>query len=206
MIAGALLLQLMLAGREQSERLADIDRLSGEDALYTQSELDARIAEAEARVRRQYEQAAAGGGEAEADRADDRPADDGAGESGAPSAAGGGASPEASDGQAGTADDGAGESGAPSAAGGGASPEASGGQAGAANGATAGGIDVRIKPGMTLTETARLLESKGVIDDADALMKLMARMSTRIRAGYYSFTGNETLEDVRTIITSPPED
>jgi hypothetical protein len=177
MIAGALLLQLMLAGREQSERLADIGRLSGEDALYTQSELDARIAEAEARVRRQYEQAAAGGGEAEADRADDRPADDGAGESGAPSVAGGGAS-----------------------------PEASGGQAGAANGATAGGIDVRIKPGMTLTETARLLESKGVIDDADALMKLMARMSTRIRAGYYSFTGNETLEDVRTIITSPPED
>jgi len=187
MIAGALLLQLMLAGREQSERLADIGRLSGEDALYTQSELDARIAEAEARVRRQYEQAAAGGGEAEADRADDRPADDGAGESGAPSAAGGGASPEASGGQAGTADGGA-----------------AGDAAGAANGATAGGIDVRIKPGMTLTETARLLESKGVIDDADALMKLMARMSTRIRAGYYTFTGNETLEEVRTIITSPP--
>lgn len=173
MIAGALLFQLMLAGREQSERLADIDRLSGEDALYTQSELDARIAEAEARVRRQYEQAAAGGGEA--DQADDRPAADGADESGASSAVGGGETPEASGGEAGVADE-----------------------------AAAGGINVRIKPGMTLTETARLLESKGVIDDADALMELMARMSTKIRAGYYTFTGNETLEEVRTIITSPP--
>jgi len=31
-------------------------------------------------------------------------------------------------------------------------------------------------------------------------------MSTKIRAGYYTFTGNETLEEVRKIITSPPSE
>jgi Predicted periplasmic solute-binding protein len=192
LIAGALLLQLMLAGREQSERLAQIGRLSGEDALYSQSEVDALIAETEARVRREYEQAAAGGG-ADSDQEGGSPQDDGADESGAASADGGAAAEDGSGASAGGDGRQAGES------------PAVGAEAGAAAEA-AEPIDVRIKPGMTLTETARLLESKGVVDDAQALMELMARMSTKIRAGYYTFTGNETLEEVRTIITSPPSE
>ncbi|AGA58194.1 MAG: hypothetical protein C6W55_04390 [Thermobacillus sp.] len=190
LIAGAVLLQLMLAGREQSERLADIGRLTGEDALYTQSELDARIAEAEARVRREYEQAAVVAGEADAGITDDTPAADGTNDSGASSAGESGESPSA-------------ESGEPSANVGEQTGEA---EAGNTDEGVNANIKIRIKPGMTLTETAGLLESKGVIDDADALMELMARMSTRIRAGYYTFTGNETLEEVRTIITSRPSD
>lgn len=184
LIAGALLLQLMLAGREQSERLADLGRLSGEDALYTQSELDARIAEAEDRVRRQLERELAGGnagddgtGVGESDGTED--AGETSGDSGEQAAVDG----EDTDG------DGAGD--------------------GVDNGAddrVEGDITVRIKPGMTLTETAKLLEAEGVIDNADALVELMARMSTRIRAGYFTFTGNETLEEVRSIITGRPSE
>ncbi|CAG5077762.1 Putative Aminodeoxychorismate lyase [Thermobacillus xylanilyticus] len=190
LIAGAVLLQLMLAGREQSARLADIDRITGEDALYTQSELDARIAEAEERVRREYEQAAVVAGEADAGITDDTPAADGTNDSGASSAGESGESPSA-------------ESGEPSANVGEQTGEA---EAGNTDEGANANINVRIKPGMTLTETAGLLKSKGVIDDADALMELMARMSTKIRAGYYTFTGNETLEEVRKIITSPPSE
>jgi len=190
LIAGAVLLQLMLAGREQSARLADIDRITGDDALYTQSELDARIAEAEERVRREYEQAAAAAGEADAGKTDDTPEAGETGGSGASSAVESGGSLSA-------------ESGEPSANDAGQTGEA---EAGNSDEGANANINVRIKPGMTLTETAGLLKSKGVIDDADALMELMARMSTKIRAGYYTFTGNETLEEVRKIITSPPSE
>lgn len=176
LIAGALMLQLMLAGRAQSERLADIGRLSGEDALYTQSELDERIAEAEDRIRRELSREMAGPG----------PETDGSAD----------VSPDHS--EAGSPD-GGGNAGAN------AGQDAESADA-AADDAAEGGITVRIKPGMTLTQTARLLESEGVVGDADALVELMARMSTRIRAGYYTFTGDETLEEVRTMITSPPAD
>lgn len=175
LIAGALLLQLMLAGKEQSERLADIDRLSGEDALYTQSELDALIAEAEDRVRREFELATAGSGEGAAEGRTE---------------------------QAGAEPDGADRGGAVSAESG--APIGETGEAASGEGAEDGVINVRIRPGMTLTETARLLEAEGVIDDSEALMERMARMSTKIRAGYYTFTGNETLDEIRTILTSPP--
>jgi len=178
LVAGALLLQLMLVGREQSERLADIDRLSGEDALYTQSEVDALIAEAEERLRRQLGQEPAGEG-TDAGNAVDRPSDEGAREGDPPSGAGDPAVNES--GQHGEK------------------------ESGDADGADSA-IEVRIRPGMTLTETAELLESEGVIEDANALMELMARMSTKIRAGYYTFTGNETLEEIRTILTSPPSE
>jgi hypothetical protein len=178
LVAGALLLQLMLVGREQSERLADIDRLSGEDALYTQSEVDALIAEAEERLRRQLRQEPAGEG-TDAGNAVDRPSDEGAREGDPPSGAGDPAVNES--GQHGEK------------------------ESGDADGADSA-IEVRIRPGMTLTETAELLESEGVIEDANALMELMARMSTKIRAGYYTFTGNETLEEIRTILTSPPSE
>ena len=186
LISGALLLQLMLAGKEQNERLADIGRLSGEEALYTQSEVDEMIEEAEERIRRRLEQELAG------------PGDAGTGET---ETAGEGEDAGGADGAA---------SGNPDETAGGL---AEGGEASEAESAAAGeeaadeageGITVRISPGMTLTQTAKLLESEGVIKDADALMELMARMSTKIRAGYYTFTGSETLEEVRTIITSPP--
>jgi len=171
LIAGALLLQLMLAGKEQSERLADIGRLSGEDALYTQSEVDALVAEAEERALRRLER----------ELADAKTAEDGEEPGGA---AGAGDASAGSEGRAGA--DGA------NTVGDGAETDAE------------SVIDIRIRPGMTLTETAELLEAEGVIEDADALVELMARMSTRIRAGYYKFTGRETLEEIRTIITSPP--
>jgi len=49
--AGALLLELMMIGRAVPEQSELIDRINGEDALYTQTELDERIAAAEARIR-----------------------------------------------------------------------------------------------------------------------------------------------------------
>lgn len=184
LMAGAILLQLMLIGREQSERLSDIDRLVGEEPLYTQAELDARIAEAEQRVRRELGETARTEGsfpEQSADDAED--ADGGAADPAAGADSEDGGTPGAGDGmqQGGTS----------------AEPEGKPGDAQP--------IHVRIKPGMTLTETADLLESAGVIDDAEALRELMARMSTRIRAGYYEFQGGETLEDVQRILTTPPQ-
>ncbi len=48
---GAVLLQLMLAGRAATEQTEQIDQMNGEDALNTQQELDERIADMEARIR-----------------------------------------------------------------------------------------------------------------------------------------------------------
>jgi hypothetical protein len=48
---GAVLLQLMLVGRAATDQTEQIDQMNGEDALYTQQELDERIADAEAKIR-----------------------------------------------------------------------------------------------------------------------------------------------------------
>lgn len=197
LVAGALALQLMQAGREQNERLAELGRLAGEEALYTQSEVDEMIAEAEERIRRELARESPDGRPEEAEAGNPSPEgaafgadagrEDAVPEDTAGGSTEGGERPEADGGDAGTAEA--------------ASETAS---EAAADGAAETAIRVRIRPGMTLTQTARLLESEGVIEDADALIERMARKSTKIRAGYYNFTGRETLEEVQTIITSPP--
>jgi hypothetical protein len=198
LIAGALALQLMLAGKEQNRRLADIGRLSGEEALYTQSEVDEMIAEAEDRIRRQLSLESPGA-PGDAGTGGPEPDPEGAaviaGAGGADGAAG--VAPEGTTG--GTPDDGGSGDDDGNAEAGQASADAHAEGAGEA-------VRVRIRPGMSLTQTAKLLESEGVIEDADALIERMARMSTKIRAGYYTFTGSETLEEVQTMITRPPED
>jgi cell division protein YceG involved in septum cleavage len=65
-------------------------------------------------------------------------------------------------------------------------------------------LPVRIREGMTLTDIAVLLKSKGVIRDAHVFRVIMDDNSKEIQAGFYFFDGQLTLNDVKRIITSPP--
>ncbi|MBO7746626.1 hypothetical protein I8J29_20625 [Paenibacillus sp. MWE-103] len=63
---------------------------------------------------------------------------------------------------------------------------------------------VRIPPNASVSETAELLAERGIIADKQAFIDLM-RLKT-IRAGYFSFQGKPTLQQVRGIVTSQPLD
>lgn len=165
-IAGALLLQLMLVGEREYAELDRIDKINGEDTLYTQSELDERIAEAEERIRQELQHTASESDELEADQQ----------EAEEPPAA---ADDESVDG---TAD----------------VPAAEPAKM------IVDKLPVRVKPGMTLTQIASLLKSKGIIEDEKILLALMADISGEITAGFYFFDGELSPADVKVILTSPP--
>ncbi|MBP3965228.1 hypothetical protein [Paenibacillus lignilyticus] len=63
-------------------------------------------------------------------------------------------------------------------------------------------IIVRIPPNASVTDTADILNSSGVISDKKAFISLMR--TTKIRAGYFSFKDDLSLTQIRTIITSKP--
>ncbi|SFS78865.1 hypothetical protein [Paenibacillus sp. BC26] len=63
-------------------------------------------------------------------------------------------------------------------------------------------ILVRIPPNSSVTDTADILNSSGVISDKKAFISLMR--TTKIRAGYFSFQEDLSLTQIRTIITSKP--
>jgi hypothetical protein len=64
---------------------------------------------------------------------------------------------------------------------------------------------VRIEPGMSLTETAELLQSKGAIDDSRAFIDVMKSSGLRVRAGYFLFEkGMVDAEQAAGIVSSKP--
>ncbi|MFC4103538.1 hypothetical protein [Paenibacillus xanthanilyticus] len=61
---------------------------------------------------------------------------------------------------------------------------------------------IRILPGKGVQDAANLLFESKVITDKKALLTLMKGKT--VRAGYFGFTGNLTLKQVRNILTSTP--
>ncbi|MFB9329728.1 hypothetical protein ACFFSY_27635 [Paenibacillus aurantiacus] len=65
-----------------------------------------------------------------------------------------------------------------------------------------GRIIIRILPGKGVKDAADLLYESKIIADKKALLTLMKGKT--VRAGYFGFSGNLTLKQVRDILTSPP--
>ncbi|GFN31865.1 hypothetical protein [Paenibacillus xylaniclasticus] len=68
----------------------------------------------------------------------------------------------------------------------------------------AAAIVIRIEPGMNLTETAELLSDKGIITSESKFIKQMKNSKKLVRAGYFVFNGQPTLEETINTITSQP--
>ncbi|UVI32527.1 endolytic transglycosylase MltG [Paenibacillus spongiae] len=181
LILGAMLLQLMIAGQQQKDKLTsrEQDGQSGTAVMptYTQEELDKRIAEERERVTKELQDR-----NANQDKAAKSPAAD------APPAS----KPEASQAvpQADKSAAGSGKTGQTAEQGGTKTEPAS------------KRIIVRIEPGSSVTEVAELLADKGIISNKKAFTNLMR--TTKIRAGYFPFEGNMTVNEVKKIITSKP--
>ncbi|REE94446.1 hypothetical protein A8990_101240 [Paenibacillus taihuensis] len=65
-------------------------------------------------------------------------------------------------------------------------------------------IVLRVPPNTSLSDTAVILKSHGVIENKQAFINLMR--TKKIRAGYFAFKGKLSLHQVGTILTSKPLD
>lgn len=65
-------------------------------------------------------------------------------------------------------------------------------------------VVIRIKPGMNLTATAKLLADNGVIDSQSSFIATMKKEKKLVRAGYFAFQGNLTLEQTIDTLTGQP--
>mgnify|MGYP001180874485 CR=1 FL=1 len=161
-IAGAILLQLMQIGDESQQNLSDGFK-DGEPKLYTQADMDTKLAEERAKAIKEAEQAT----EATTEKPEESPA------------------PEASkppadeDKKDVTAQ----------------KPEAE-------EESVLIKRQVRITGGMSLTDTANLLAEQQLISDKDAFIKVMSKKP--VRAGYFIFEGDPTIEEIIRILTSKP--
>jgi hypothetical protein len=61
---------------------------------------------------------------------------------------------------------------------------------------------VRIPPNASLLETANILEANKLISDKKSFLDLMRNV--KVRAGYFLFVGQPTLQQVKDVITSTP--
>ncbi|MCQ6557889.1 endolytic transglycosylase MltG [Paenibacillus mendelii] len=180
LIVGAMLLQLMIVGQQQKDRLVNRgqDEQTEADApSYSQAELDQRIAEERERITKELQEA-----QKKQEPAGGKPAEE---------------VPAASKPAAGQADP---EANKKAAAGNGTGAAID--QAVKKTEPAAKRIIVRIEPGSSVTEIADLLADKGIISDKKTFTSLMR--STKIRAGYFPFEGKKTVKEVKAIITSKP--
>lgn len=204
LMAGALLLQVMLFGEQQQEKLLSFDGTAETEQMYSQAELDELLAEQARELEQRY------GQNAEPGTVEDGADSAGAGNGQPPvepeNGAGGSPSAEAGGG------DETGESGES-----GESGEATGVEKpGGGEEATVEGVEqqpteepaertmVYIRTGMTLQQTAALLADNGLIDREQALIDLMRKDSRRIRAGWFLIEGLPTLEELAEILTNEP--
>lgn len=65
-------------------------------------------------------------------------------------------------------------------------------------------LQLRIQGGMNLTQTAELLKENHLIADKSAFIAKMKKTKKPVRAGYFLFIGEPTLDEVITKITSQP--
>lgn len=63
---------------------------------------------------------------------------------------------------------------------------------------------VHIKGGMNLTSIAKLLADYDLITDQSDFIKQMKKTKKPVRAGHFVFSGQPTLQEVMTIITTKP--
>ncbi|MBW7473269.1 hypothetical protein K0T92_00765 [Paenibacillus oenotherae] len=171
LIIGAALLQLMLVGQQQADNLDHFnqDTDTSGSKLYTQEELDSKLAEAAERIRAEEMQ------KVQKAKDEEQKAED--------------AKPEANKDTSVPQP----QPKAPSAA-----------EGKAAKDSEPGRTIVRIVPGSDLTETAALLEKHGVIENQKSFISLMRKESNKIRAGYFAFEGDLTLQQVKKVITGQP--
>lgn len=205
LIAGALLLQIMLFGEQQQEKLLAFDGAAEAGQLYSQAELDEQLAEQARELEQRYKLSEGAGDPGESGEA-------GAGSGPAPEAPADGAGGSASAGDGGNGggsepgefaeDGGAGGAGQPGSGEEAASPEEASGQQPA--GEPLERAMVYIRTGMTLQQTAALLADHGLIEREQALIDLMRKDSRRIRAGWFLIEGQPTLEQLAEILTSEP--
>lgn len=163
-IAGAILLQIMQIGDESQQKLSTGFK-GGEPKLYTQAELDARIAEERAMA---ADLVAVESTKPSVEKPTDTPAehaDDTA------------ATPAAED-------------------------EGTKAEEQVAAEKAASKRKIRITGGMNLTDTAELLKEQKLISDKSAFITKMKKKP--VRAGYFLFDGNPTVDEVIQIITSQP--
>ncbi|MWC26538.1 hypothetical protein [Paenibacillus sp. MMS18-CY102] len=69
---------------------------------------------------------------------------------------------------------------------------------------TAKPVIIRIKPGMNLTQTAKILTDNGIITSQSKFIAKMRNDKKLVRAGYFSFIGTPTLQETVDILTSKP--
>ncbi|MCM3625920.1 hypothetical protein M3194_00900 [Paenibacillus glycanilyticus] len=161
-IAGAILLQLMQIGDESQQKLADGFK-DGEPKLYTQAELDTKLAEERAKAVKEA-------GNASSPAASAKPEESPPAEASSP--------PAAED------------------------KDEAAVQKPTEHDKPVDKRQVRITGGMNLTDTAELLAKQKLISDKDAFIKAMNKKT--VRAGYFIFEGNPTVEEIIRILTSQP--
>lgn len=65
-------------------------------------------------------------------------------------------------------------------------------------------VVIRIEPGANLTTTAKILADNGLITSQNKFISKMKRDKKLVRAGYFAFKGEPTLEEVVQTLTSKP--
>jgi len=65
-------------------------------------------------------------------------------------------------------------------------------------------VVIRIEPGMNLTQTARMLADNGIITSSDAFIAKMKKDKKLVRAGFFAFSGQPTLQQTVDTLTGQP--
>ncbi|PWW06425.1 hypothetical protein DFQ01_103328 [Paenibacillus cellulosilyticus] len=65
-------------------------------------------------------------------------------------------------------------------------------------------VVIRIQPGANLTSTAKILSDNGLITSQSKFISKMKSDKKLVRAGYFAFKGEPTLDEVITTLTSKP--
>lgn len=208
LIVGAALLQLMLVGQQQAEGLdnynKDID--SAGSKLYTQEELDSKLAEESKRIRAEEQKRTQEQQEKEQQKArqDNEQKDASTQPEATKSDKPEDSKNTTSDKQTQTGESEAANKAAEQETAADSSVTKSTTEPSAAKQHSR--IIVRIVPGSDLTETAALLHKQGVIQSQKQFITLMRKASNKIRAGYFAFEGDLTLQQVKKIVTGQPMD
>ncbi|GMK40752.1 hypothetical protein PCCS19_38080 [Paenibacillus sp. CCS19] len=178
-VAGALLLQLMTMGQQTAE-LPGAD--SSDQPIYTEQEVEQMIEKAKAEAKAEANAAASDTSKQAEEEQVKSPEE--------PTAPNPPAKPEeATEAQ---------QPEQPSA------PDAGSASEGKEQAATIKQVVIRIEPGANLTSTAKLLADNGLIASESKFISKMKNDKKLVRAGYFAFKGEPSLDEVVKTLTSQP--
>jgi Predicted periplasmic solute-binding protein len=83
-------------------------------------------------------------------------------------------------------------------------PDAGAAKANAEQSAEVKQVVIRIEPGTNLTSTAKLLADNGIISSQSKFISTMKSGKKLVRAGYFAFKGEPTLDEVVKTLTGQP--